>query len=193
MLAAGIDVWSTMNVQPLDSLNDVVSSIDDTDEVVLVDLPPDELLLRLKQGRVYLAQQAENAVRNFFRKGNLIALRELALRRTADRVDDHRRNESVRPVWRTREALLLAIGPEPDSVAMVRATLRPATQLDVPWHGVYVETPQGQRLPNVARQRILQALKLAQGLGATSETLSGASVANALIKYARDHNLSKLV
>src|SRR3989442_1771749 len=150
LLAAGIDVWSTMNVQHLDSLNDVVSSItgikvwetvpdrvfDEADEVVTVALPPDELLLRLKRGKVYLAQQAEAGVRNFFRKGNLIALRERALRRPADRVDDqvleYRRNAAVRPVWRTREGLLVAIGPEPDSEALVRATLRLAAQLDVP-------------------------------------------------------------
>ena len=211
LLAAGIDVWSTMNVQHLDSLNDVVSSItgikvwetvpdrvfDAADEVVIVDLPPDELLLRLKQGKVYLAQQAENAVRNFFRKGNLIALRELALRRTADRVDDqvmaYRRDRSVRPVWRTREALLVAIGPEPDSETLVRATLRLATQLDVPWHAVYVETPHLQRLAESARQRVLRVLKLAEDLGGQTETLSSDSVARALIKYARDHNLAKLV
>ena len=211
LLAAGIDVWSTMNVQHLDSLNDVVSSItgikvwetvpdrvfDEADEVVIVDLPPDELLLRLKQGKVYLAQQAEAAVRNFFRKGNLIALRELALRRTADRVDDqvleYRRNAAVRPVWRTREGLLVAIGPEPDSEALVRATLRLAAQLDVPWHALYVETPALQRLSEAARQRVLRVLKLAQDLGAETETVSSASVADAVVRYARHHNLAKVV
>jgi two-component system sensor histidine kinase KdpD len=211
LLDSGIDVWSTMNVQHLESLNDVVSGIagikvwetvpdrvfDEADEVVIVDLPPDELLQRLKQGKVYLGQQAESAVRNFFRKGNLIALRELALRRTADRVDsqvlEYRRNAAVRPVWHTREALLLAVGPDADSENLVRAALRLATRLDVPWHAVYVETPQLQRLPEAARQRVLRVLKLAEDLGAQTETLSAESVANALIKYARDHNLSKLV
>ena len=128
LLAAGIDVYSTVNVQHLESLNDVVSGItgirvwetvpdkvfDAADEVVLVDLPPDELLQRLKAGKVYLANQAERAIRNFFRKGNLIALRELALRRTADRVDDqmlqYRRAQSVSPVWQTRDSLLACIG-----------------------------------------------------------------------------------
>src|SRR5450755_3798316 len=116
LLDAGIDVWSTMNVQHLESLNDIVSGItgirvwetvpdrvfDEADEVVIVDLPPDELLQRLKEGKVYLAQQAERAVRNFFRKGNLIALRELALRRTAERVDaqmlDYREDHAIREV-----------------------------------------------------------------------------------------------
>ena len=118
---------------------------DEADEVVMVDLPPDELLQRLKEGKVYLPQQAERAVRNFFRKGNLIALRELALRRTADRVDDemlqYRRNLAVAPVWQTREALLLCIGPDERSEKLVRSTARMAAQLDVPWHCVYVETP----------------------------------------------------
>ena len=211
LLAAGIDVWTTMNVQHLDSLNDVVSGItgirvwetvpdrvfDAADEVVIVDLPPDELLLRLQQGKIYLAQQAESAVRNFFRKGNLIALRELALRRTADRVDDqvmaYRRDRAVRPVWRTRESLLVAIGPDDRSEALVRAAMRLAAQLEVPWHAIYVETPQLQRLSEAARQQILRVLKLAQDLGGTTETLAGGSVANGIVKYARDHNLAKVV
>ena len=127
LLAAGVDVWSTMNVQHLESLNDIVSGItgirvwetvpdrlfDEADEVVVVDLPPDELLERLKAGKVYLPQQAEKAAANFFRKGNLLALRELALRRTADRVDGEmqawRRRSSVQPVWPNREALLACI------------------------------------------------------------------------------------
>jgi len=129
LLAAGIDVYSTINVQHLDTLNDVVSSItgvrvwetvpdpvfDAADEVVLVDLEPDELLRRLRDGKVYLPHQAERAIRNFFRKGNLIALRELALRRTADRVNvqmlQYRRDQSVASVWQTRESLLACIGP----------------------------------------------------------------------------------
>ncbi|MGY4830550.1 two-component system sensor histidine kinase KdpD [Sphaerotilaceae bacterium SBD11-9] len=211
LLGAGIDVWSTMNVQHLESLNDVVSGItgirvqetvpdrvfDETDEVVIVDLPPDELLQRLKEGKVYLPQQAAAAVRNFFRKGNLIALRELALRRTADRVDDemlqYRSNMAAPPVWQTREALLLCIGPDERSDKLVRATARMAAQLDVPWHCVHVETPQQQRLPEAARQRLLRALKLAQDAGATTATLSGHALATTLVKYAHEHNLSRVV
>ena len=211
LLDAGIDVWSTMNVQHLESLNDVVSGItgirvwetvpdrvfDGTDEVVIVDLPPDELLQRLKEGKIYLPQQAEQAVRNFFRKGNLIALRELALRRTADRVDDemlrYRRTISSAPVWQTREALLLCIGPDERSEKLVRGTARLAGQLDVPWHCVYVETPQLQRLPEASRQRSLRVLKLAQEAGATTATLSGHSLAATLVRYAREHNLSRVV
>jgi two-component system, OmpR family, sensor histidine kinase KdpD len=211
LLDAGIDVWSTMNVQHLESLNDVVSGItgirvwetvpdrvfDQADEVVIVDLPPDDLLQRLKEGKVYMAQQAATAVRNFFRKGNLIALRELALRRTADRVDDemlqYRRTVAAAPVWQTREALLLCIGPDERSEKLVRATARMAAQLDVPWHCIYVETPRLQRLPDSARQQVLGVLKLAQEAGADTATLAGASLAGAIVKYAHEHNLSRVV
>lgn len=211
LLKAGIDVWSTMNVQHLESLNDVVSGItgirvwetvpdrvfDEADEVVIVDLPPDDLLQRLREGKVYLPQQAATAVRNFFRKGNLIALRELALRRTADRVDDemlqYRRTRAVAPVWQTRESLLLGIGPDERSEKLVRATARMAAQLGVPWHCVYVETPKLQRLPDMARQRILRVLKLAQDAGASTATLAGGSLASVIVKYAHEHNLSRVV
>jgi two-component system, OmpR family, sensor histidine kinase KdpD len=211
LLDAGIDVWTTMNVQHLDSLNDVVGGItgirvletvpdhvfDEADEVVIVDLPPDELLQRLKDGKVYLAQQAERAVRNFFRKGNLIALRELALRRTADRVDrevlQYRKGLTAAPVWQTRESLLLCIGPDERSDKLVRATARMAAQLDVPWHCVYVETPQLERLPDPQRQRILRVLKLAQDAGASTAVLSGSGLATTLARYAHEHNLSRVV
>jgi len=211
LLDAGIDVWSTMNVQHIESLNDVVSGItgirvwetvpdrvfDRADEVVIVDLPPDDLLQRLKEGKVYMPQQAATAVRNFFRKGNLIALRELALRRTADRVDDemlhYRRTQSVARVWQTREALLLCIGPDERSENLVRATARMAAQLGVPWHCVYVETPQLQRLPDDLRLRVMRMLKLAQEAGADTATLAGGSLAGAVVKYAHEHNLSRVV
>jgi len=211
LLDAGIDVWSAMNVQHIESLNDVVSSItgirvwetvpdrvfDETDEVVIVDLPPDDLLQRLKEGKVYLPQQAERAVRNFFRKGNLIALRELALRRTADRVDDemlqYRRNLTVAPVWQTREALLLCIGPDERSEKLVRGTARLAAQLDVPWHCIYIETPQVRRLTDAVRQRVLKVLKLAQDAGATTATPTGNMLATTIVRYAHEHNLSRVV
>ncbi|MES2228783.1 MAG: two-component system sensor histidine kinase KdpD [Pseudomonadota bacterium] len=211
LLDAGIDVWSAMNVQHLESLNDVVSGItgirvwetvpdrifDETDEVVIVDLPPDDLLQRLKDGKVYLPQQAERAVRNFFRKGNLIALRELALRRTADRVDDemlqYRRNLTLAPVWQTREALLLCVGPDERSEKLVRSTARLAARLDVPWHCIYVETPQAQRVTDAVRQRVLKVLKLAQDAGATTATPTGSLLATTIVRYAHEHNLSRVV
>ena len=211
LLDAGIDVWSAMNVQHLESQNYIVTGItgirvqetvpdrvfDATDEVVIVDLPPDDLLLRLRQGKVYLPQQAERAVRNFFRKGNLIALRELALRRTADRVDSemlqYRRNLQAAPVWQTRESILLCIGPDERSEKLVRTTARLAAQLGVPWHCIYVETPALQRLPNAVRQRILQVLKSAEDSGAVTAVLSGSELAATIVRYAHDHNLPQVV
>ncbi len=211
LLASGIDVYTTINVQHLETLNDVVSGItgirvwetvpdkvfDMADEVILVDLPPDELLQRLKEGKVYLPHQAERAIRNFFRKGNLIALRELALRRTADRVDDdmleYRRNQFVAPVWQTRDSLLACIGPGEGSERVVRSTARMASRWEAPWHAVYVETPNLQRLGQEERQRILDHLKLAEELGGQTATLSGQDSVGELIRYARDHNLTKLV
>ncbi len=210
LLAAGIDVWSTMNVQHLESLNDIVSGItgvrvwetvpdhffDEADEVVVVDLPPDELLERLKAGKVYLPQgddqRAERAAANFFRKGNLLALRELALRRTADRVDGEmrawRRGGADKPVWRNREALLAGVGPGAHAEKVVRSTARMAAQLDVPWHAVHVETP--GRPMHEATQR---TLRLADSLGANTATLSSTDAATALVRYAREHNLARLV
>jgi len=211
LLAAGIDVWSAMNVQHLESLNDIVTGItgirvwetvpdrvfDETDEVVIVDLPPDDLLLRLKEGKVYLPQQAERAVRNFFRKGNLIALRELALRRTADRVDSemlqYRRNLQAAPVWKTRESILLCVGPDERSEKLVRSTARLSAQLGVPWHCIYVETPALQRLPDASRQRVLQLLKSAEDSGAVTAVLSGSELAATIVRYAREHNLPRIV
>ena len=211
LLDAGIDVWSAMNVQHLESLNDIVTGItgirvwetvpdrvfDETDEVVIVDLPPDDLLLRLKEGKVYLPQQAERAVRNFFRKGNLIALRELALRRTADRVDSemlqYRRNLQAAPVWQTRESILLCVGPDERSEKLVRTTARLSAQLGVPWHCIYVETPALQRLPAETRQRILALLKSAEDSGAVTAVLSGSDLAAAIVRYAHEHNLPRVV
>ena len=211
LLAAGVDVWSTMNVQHLESLNDIVGGItgirvwetvpdrlfDEADEVVVVDLPPDELLARLKAGKVYQPAQAERAAGNFFRKGNLLALRELALRRTADRVDDEmqawRRRSAVQTVWPNREALLACVGPGDSAEKVVRASARLAAQLDVPWHAVHVETPAMQRLSAGRREQALRVLKLAEELGATVATPSAPAAAPALVRHARGYNLSRLV
>src|SRR5450432_1640140 len=211
LLGAGIDVWSTLNVQHLESLNDVVGGItgvrvretlpdtffDRADEVVLVDTPADELLARLKAGKVYVPAQAERASNNFFRKGNLMALRELALRRTADRVEDdvqaYRADRAIGRVWKTEAALLCCLGPGASSEHIVRSAALLAQQLAVSWHAVYVETPALQRLPNEKRERILRAVKLAEDLGAVAAVLPSASVAAAVVAHARQHNLSKIV
>jgi two-component system, OmpR family, sensor histidine kinase KdpD len=211
LLDAGIDVYTTVNVQHLESLNDVVGQItqvrvfetvpdrvlDNADEVTLVDLPPEELLDRLRQGKVYMPQQAERAVRNFFRKGNLIALRELALRRTADRVDaqmrEYRADRSIERIWQARDRLLVCIGPGPEAPMLARSAARLAASLRSDWIAVYVETPKLQKLSEALRGRTLAALKLAAELGAETVTLAGTDAVATLISYARARNVSKLV
>jgi two-component system sensor histidine kinase KdpD len=211
LLNAGIDVFTTVNVQHLESLNDVVGSItgirvaetlpdtvfDTADEVVLVDVPADELLARLKAGKIYGAQQAERAAQHFFRKGNLIALRELALRRTADRIGDdvqaYRIEKSISGVWKTGADLLACVGPDAGSEHVIRSTAQLASQLNAEWHAIYVETPKLQRLSPAKRERILKVLNLARDLGATTAVLSGNDSAWEIFNYARTNNLSRIV
>lgn len=160
-------------------------------------LAPDDLRQRLKEGKVYIAGQAERAIEHFFRKGNLIALRELALRRTADRVDEQMRAWRGHPgeekVWHTRDAILLCIGHNTGSEKLVRAAARLASRLGSVWHAVYVETPALHRLPEKKRRAILSALRLAQELGAETATLSDPAEEKAVVRYAREHNLGKII
>jgi two-component system, OmpR family, sensor histidine kinase KdpD len=211
LLNAGIDVWTTLNVQHLESLNDVVSGItgirvsetlpdhvfDNADELVMVDIPADELLARLKAGKVYAPHQAERAAKNFFRRGNVIALREIALRRTADRVEDdvksYRIEKSIAGVWKTDASLLACIGPTEGAEHVVRSAARLASQLNTTWHALYVETPRLQRLPAPERERILNVLKLAETLGATTSVATGEHIAHAVAEYARANNLAKII
>ena len=211
LLDAGIDVYTTVNVQHLESLNDVVGSItgirvaetlpdtvfDEADEVVLVDIPADELLARLKSGRVYQVQQAERAAKNFFRKGNLIALRELALRRTADRLEDdvqaYRIEKSISAVWKTDAALLACVGPHSGADHLIRSVARMASQMNATWHAIYVETPALQKLSAAQRERILKSLKLAQDLGANTAVLFGSDIAQTVVGYANANNFSRIV
>jgi len=211
LLDAGINVYTTVNVQHIESLNDVVAQItgvivretvpdrmvEQADEVELIDLTPDDLLQRLKEGKVYLPQQAERAVNNFFRKGNLIALRELALRRTADRVDvqmqNYRRDHAIAQTWPTNERLLVAVSPGPLSVRLVRAARRMAQATRAEWIVVAVETPKTMRLPEAARDQLVQTLRLAEQLGAETMTLSGQSVSETILSYAHTRNVTKIV
>jgi two-component system sensor histidine kinase KdpD len=211
LLAAGIDVYTTLNVQHIESLNDVVGGItgirvwetvpdsffDQADEVLMVDVSADDLLARLAAGKVYLPEHIERAAKNFFRKGNLMALRELALRRTADRVEDdvqaYRSDKAIERVWKTEDSLLCCIGPGPGGEDVVRSAARLATQLGVDWTAVYVETRTLQRLPAQERERILRTVKLAQEFGAQTSVLSGGDAAAEIVEYARMHNCSKLV
>lgn len=209
--AAGIDVWTTVNVQHLESLNEAVGGItgirvwemvpdavfDGADEVVLVDLPADELLRRMHEGKVYLPEQARHAARHFFRKGNLVALRELALRRTADRVDRDvqawRDAASVQAVWRTREAVLACIGSGDDAEQVVRSAHRLAGQLDCDWHVVTVATPRLAPPTDAARLRLQAAMQRAESLGARTGTLAGSDMVQTVAGYVRRHNLTKVL
>jgi two-component system sensor histidine kinase KdpD len=211
LLAKGIDVYTALNVQHLQTLGDVVGSItgivvretvpdrffDQANDVTLVDLPPDELLERLQDGKVYVAEAAQRAANNFFRKGNLIALRELALRRTADRVDSqmraYRADRAIANVWHARERLLLCIGPGPGGDKLVRSAARLANDLKADWIAVYVETPAIKRLSKAARQRVLDCLQLAGELGAETTTLASSDLIATLTSYARSRNANKLL
>lgn len=211
LLKAGIGVYTTLNVQHIESLNDVVaqitgvqvretvpdSVIDEADEVELVDLPPEVLLERLKAGRVYVPQSIQAASESFFRQGNLIALRELALRRTAEWVDrqmrDYKRGKGIRAVWPAAERILVAVSPSPASGKIVRAAKRMAAGLYADLLAIYVETPRTASLPQADRDRVIQTLRLAESLGAETSTLSGTSAAAELIAFARERNVSKIV
>ncbi len=212
LLAAGIEVWSTLNVQHLESLNGTVGAItgirvhetvpdavlDEADEVVFVDATPDELTARLAAGKVYLPQQAALAAQNFFRKGNLIALREIALRRTAEHVEDEVRNWRVEqsaasPAWNTSGAILVAVGPGDAAAQTVRTASRLAGQLNVRWYAAYVETPALARLPPERRDRILAVLRLAEELGAETAVRTGENVAAELAAQAQRLNCATLV
>jgi two-component system sensor histidine kinase KdpD len=211
LLDAGVDVYTTLNVQHLESLNDVIGQVtgirvretlpdaffEAADDVVMVDLPPDELLQRLSEGKVYLPQQAARAAKNFFRKGNLIALRELALRRTADRVDaqmrDYRSDEAISPVWQTNERVLVCIGADANAERLIRRAARMAGALRSEWQVLYVETPDLQRLSEATRHDVLARLRLAQSLGATVETIAGTDLAQQIVDYAKRHNISRIL
>jgi two-component system, OmpR family, sensor histidine kinase KdpD len=211
LLDAGITVWTTLNVQHLESLNDVVAGItgarqqetlpdrifDEADEVELIDLPPDDLLERLKAGKVYAAAQVSKATEGFFRKPNLFALRELALRRTADRVDAAAlefaaQAPSSRP-WLARDRFLIAVTPDGQAEELVRIGKRFADALDAEWIVVSVETPQLLKLSEVERNRRIDVLRLAESLGAETVTIDGASAADALLEYARVRNVTRIV
>ena len=211
LLEAGIDVYTTLNVQHLESLNDDIGQIagirvwetvpdtvfEEADEVELVDLPPDELLVRLKEGKVYLPQQAEDAIRHFFRKGNLIALRELALRQTASQVDsqmlDYREGHAIREIWPVAERILVCVGPNELGERLVRAGKRFAVGLRSEWIVAYVETPELQRLSAEKRDGILRVLRLAEQLGAETVTLSASEMSEAIIDFCNARNITKIV
>src|SRR6185312_3376966 len=210
LLAAGIDVYTTLNVQHLESLNDVVAQItgiqvretvpdsilEQADELEVADLSAEDLLKRLEEGKVYVPEEAARAIDRFFRKGNLIALRELALRRAAERVDaqmrGYMREHGIRETWPAGERVLVCIGPNPAGARLVRAGKRMATSLKCDWTVLYVEAP-GQRISVSDREALVQNLQLAEELGAQTATLSGLNAAEEMLAYARGHNATKIV
>ncbi|HXK10059.1 MAG TPA: sensor histidine kinase KdpD [Vicinamibacteria bacterium] len=211
LLEAGIDVWTTLNVQHLESVNDLVERVtgvlvretlpdrvlDEADEVEFVDLPPEDLLRRLEEGKVYLPDQAARAVKRFFRKGNLTALRELALRRTAEHVDAdvqvYRRDHAIEATWPVAERVLVSIRPNPESGRLVRAARRLAARLRAEWIAVWVESPGQPPLSPAERSDLAAAFALAEQLGAKTATVSGPSVSEALLAFARQRNISTIV
>ncbi|MEO8876235.1 MAG: sensor histidine kinase KdpD [Polyangiaceae bacterium] len=208
---AGIDVFTTLNVQHLESINDVVAQItgvsvketvpdsvfDEADEVKLVDLPTEDLLERLQSGKIYLLPQAERARENFFKEGNLIALRELALRRTAERVDAQMRGyklaHGIEPTWHATDRVLVCVSASPHSARLVRAARRMAASLHCELVGLYIETPSAIRMTNADRERLAQNMRLVEQLGGEAVTLRGDDAATETVQYARKRNVTKVV
>jgi two-component system, OmpR family, sensor histidine kinase KdpD len=211
LLNAGIDVFTTMNVQHVESLNDVIAQIthiqvretvpdsvlDEADAIELVDIAPEELLQRLREGKVYLPDQAKLAADHFFQRGNLLALRELALRRTAQHVDDdvlaYRQEQGLSANVPAGERILVCVGPAPSSDHLIRAAARLAAGLRCPWVAAYVELSALATLSEADRERIEAHLRVAESLGATVTRLSATRVSEALLTYSRRHNVSRIV
>jgi two-component system, OmpR family, sensor histidine kinase KdpD len=211
LLDAGIDVYTTLNIQHLASLNDIVAQItgtqvretipdrilDTAGDIELIDLPIPELLRRLEEGKVYIPSQARQALQKFFRPGNLNALRELALRRTADRVDEQMRaymqTNAIAGPWPTTDRLLVSVSASPLGARLVRAGRRLAQRLGAEWDAVYVATPAQANLSARAQEQVAATLRLAEELGARVATLSANTVVDGLVQYARHHNITKIV
>jgi two-component system sensor histidine kinase KdpD len=211
LIYAGIDVYTTVNIQHFESLNDVVAQItgvivretvpdrllDLAVEIRLVDIPPEDLLQRLREGKVYIPEKAALASEKFFKPGNLMALRELSLRRAASRVDDQMRaymeSRSIAGPWPVAEKLLVCISGSPYSEKLIRTTRRLADETKAPWHTLYIETPGLSKHARENRERVWRDLRLAESLGAQVGTLTSAFVAQALIDFAIQNNVTKIV
>jgi two-component system sensor histidine kinase KdpD len=212
LLAAGIDVYTTLNVQHLESLNDVVARISGVrvretipdkvlelaDQIELIDLPPDELIQRLRQGKVYVQDQVARAIANFFSKGNLTALRELAMRVAADRVDaqmsEHMRSHAIAGPWPTHDRVLVCVNESPVANALVRTAKRMAERARGPWIALHVLTPASESLPETAKDRIADTLRLAESLGGEVVTINvQGDVAREVLEVARARNVSRIV
>ena len=191
LLAAGIDVYSTLNIQHIESLNDVVAQIttvrvretlpddviDKADEVELIDLTPKDLIQRLQEGKVYVPEVARRALDHYFSEGNLTALRELALRRTAQRVDDqmltYMQAHAIPGPWAAGERILVCVNEHPSAAGLIRYARRAADRLQARWVALYIETPRYHQMSEGEKDRVAQTLRLAERLGATAVTLPG--------------------
>ncbi len=211
LLAAGINVYSTLNVQHLESLNDVIAQItgvtvqetlpdhvfEQAAEIELIDVTPEELVERLREGKIYLTVQAERALRHFFQRANLTVLRELALRQSADRihadVQSERQTQRTGRTWPTHERLVVCVGPSPSSAKVIRSAKRMAMGLRAEWIAVTVETSQTLHMSDAARERLGANLRLAEELGAGSRVLSGTDAAEEIVSFAREINATKIV
>ncbi|MBI4926654.1 MAG: sensor histidine kinase KdpD, partial [Anaerolineae bacterium] len=211
LLLAGIDVYTTVNIQHFESLNDVVYQItgvkvretvpdriiDEAAEIEVIDLPPDELIQRLREGKVYVPEQASRAIAKFFRKGNLTALREISLRRAAERVDDQMRTymqaESISGPWPAGDRILVCLSSHPLGERLVRVGRRLADDLNAEWIVAFVETPGHMHMPADNRERIARNLNMAEQMGARVEHMSGASVPETILEFARRNNITKIV
>jgi len=208
LLDRGIDVYTTLNVQHIESLNDVVSRIisariqetipdsilDMADTIELIDLPPEDLLKRLQEGKVYFAEQAEIAREHFFQKGNLIALRELALRVTAERVGAqvlwHRQGKGIERIRPSKDKILVCIGSKPESTKVIRAARRMAASLQAQWIVVFVEAPE---IESYDRNMAIRNLRLAEQLGAESRTLHATNIVKEIMTFAHEHNITRIM
>lgn len=213
LLSNGIDVYTTLNIQHIESLNDVVAQItgvrvretvpdsilDRADAIELVDITPDDLIQRLREGKVYVPKQAERALEHFFSPANLTALRELALRRTAERVDEQLRTEmrarAIAGPWAAGERLLLCVNEDPRAAGLVRYTKRLADRLHATWSALYVETGRSLHLSEEERYRVADTLRLAQALGGEPVTIPGGhrSVADDVLGFSRSNNITQII
>lgn len=211
LLAAGIDVYTTVNVQHIESLNDIVASItqvlvretvpdqifDNASKVELIDIEPVELLKRLKEGKIYVPDKAAVAIQNFFSEKNLIALREIALRRCADRlnkINQAQRQVSREESWATLgETLLVCLSPSPTNGHVIRAASRIAEAFHAQWIALYIETPQRRQLEEDERKRLKDNMDIAERLGARVISVNGEDIAEQIVSYARSRNVSRIV
>ncbi len=211
LLGAGIDVYSTLNIQHVESLNDVVAQItrirvretvpdgilDRADDIEVIDLAPDELIQRLREGKVYVPHQADRAIRHYFKPGNLTALRELALRRTAQRVDDqmlrYMQQHAISGPWAAGDRVLVCVSEHPGCPGLIRYAKRLADRMHAPFTALYVETARTRHLTEAARDRIAEALRLAEQLGGDALTLPGERIAAEVVRYATENNITQIV